>query len=67
MSAQESSTSEKWQDNCTVIVILNDVNEYDPEFTRVNYHAVVDENEASGARVITVCSSSGKIVIQQVI
>lgn len=55
--AQESSTSEGWKANCTVTVILSDVNEYDPEFTQVSYHAVIEENKAAGFEVITVILS----------
>ena len=52
--AEESSTSERWKANCTVTVILGDVNEYDPVFTQDSYHAVIEENKASGFEVITV-------------
>ena len=55
--AEESSTSESWKANCTVTVILSDVNEYDPEFTQDSYHAVIEENKATGFEVITVSLS----------
>ena len=55
--AEESSTSESWKANCTVTVILSDVNEYDPEFTQDSYHAVIEENKAAGLEVITVSLS----------
>ena len=55
--AEESSTSESWKANCTVTVILSDVNEYDPEFTQDSYHAVIEENKAAGLGVITVSLS----------
>ena len=55
--AKESSTSESWKANCTVTVILSDVNEYDPKFTQGSYHAVIEENKAAGFEVITVSLS----------
>ena len=51
--AQESLTPEKWKANCTVTVNLSDVNEYDPEFTKTSYYALIEENKAAGFEVVT--------------
>ena len=52
--AQESSTSEKWTANCTVDVVLSDVNEYDPQFIKQSYYASIEENKPAGSEIIKV-------------
>ena len=52
--AREISTDEKWNANCTVTVILSDVNEFDPKFTQVSYHASIEENKPTDFEVVKV-------------
>ncbi|XP_028399940.1 protocadherin Fat 4-like isoform X2 [Dendronephthya gigantea] len=55
--AQESSTSEKWKANCTINVVLSDVNEYDPKFTKDSYYALIEENKPAGSEIVKVKAS----------
>lgn len=52
--AEESLTNEKFRANCSVEVILNDVNEYDPVFLEESYFATIYENEEAGATIAQV-------------
>ena len=51
VTAQETSTAERYESNATVVINITDVNDHNPKCSKDVYKVTVDENRPNGTFV----------------
>jgi hypothetical protein len=54
VTAQETSTPERYESNVTIIINITDVNDHNPRCSQEVYKVTVDENLPNGTSVVQV-------------